>query len=338
MTEENGDARVPNAAGEGGKAVNGDIDPSGRFGLDEDHRELLEQADRRGGDTNGSVSFEQVSAGLYLSRSNLRFLSDMKLRAEREPCIMLGVLLDGHAHLRIGDTDCEMAGGEFSALLFNEPTTTLSSISGGSRLNMAGIVAEPDWLERNGFGDLMRDGTGLDRLNLPHARAGRFETPGSLRSIATTLMSLGEDTGAISKLRREALTLEFFAESMANLHGLGGQANSGTVSPRALRRMHQVRDQLAHWPPDKKLTLELAARHVGMSASTLARHFRAAFGTTVIAFVAERRMDAAMRAMVDRGATIAEASHIAGFSSPANFSTAFRRRFRMSPKAFLSRR
>ncbi|WP_339782023.1 helix-turn-helix domain-containing protein [uncultured Thalassospira sp.] len=55
-----------------------------------------------------------------------------------------------------------------------------------------------------------------------------------------------------------------------------------------------------------------------------------AYGTTVMDFMCETRLQMARDAMDKDGLTIGQAAYLAGYSSPANFSTAFKRVFGMS--------
>jgi AraC-like DNA-binding protein len=74
---------------------------------------------------------------------------------------------------------------------------------------------------------------------------------------------------------------------------------------------------------------DLAGQH-GMSIRSMTRHFRLTFGTTIIEYVAARRMEKASAALED-GLSIDQAAYIAGFGHTTNFSAAFRRRYGHPP-------
>jgi AraC-like DNA-binding protein len=83
--------------------------------------------------------------------------------------------------------------------------------------------------------------------------------------------------------------------------------------------------------PDVEVRLvELAASH-GMSVRSLCRHFRKTFGTTVLAYVSEKRMENARVTLEQKGFTIDQAAYIAGFAHTSNFSSAFQRRYGYRP-------
>jgi AraC-like DNA-binding protein len=85
---------------------------------------------------------------------------------------------------------------------------------------------------------------------------------------------------------------------------------------------------------DETPSLEVLAREVGLSETTLKRGFRQVFGTTVFEHLRALRMEHA-RALLQSGeATVIEAATLVGYSNPSNFASAFRRQFGMNPKEF----
>ncbi|MCP5198480.1 MAG: helix-turn-helix transcriptional regulator [Gammaproteobacteria bacterium] len=78
----------------------------------------------------------------------------------------------------------------------------------------------------------------------------------------------------------------------------------------------------------------LAARCY-MSVATFHRHFVRRFGCPPARFVLDARLrEAARRLRADPAVAVAEVARATGFGSAAHFSTMFRRRFRMSPRAW----
>ena len=80
------------------------------------------------------------------------------------------------------------------------------------------------------------------------------------------------------------------------------------------------------------LSLDELAREAGTNPNTLQKHFRAVYGTTVFDFLREQRLQRAREALERDGVNVAQAALLAGYSSAANFATAFRKRFGMPPK------
>ena len=81
------------------------------------------------------------------------------------------------------------------------------------------------------------------------------------------------------------------------------------------------------------LSVETIAREAGISASGLQRLFRVSENRSVFDYVRNARLERAFTALGRGDVTVQEASTIAGYTSAANFATAFRRRFGVVPTA-----
>ncbi|WP_321832065.1 AraC family transcriptional regulator [Thalassovita sp.] len=92
-----------------------------------------------------------------------------------------------------------------------------------------------------------------------------------------------------------------------------------------------IRQRLLKQPDDPTLLPRLEA-DTGLCRRSLQRHFKQAFGETISAYQRRVMLQSAHRALCEDGVSIASAAEIAGYSSPANFSTAFRRAYGVTPK------
>ncbi len=104
---------------------------------------------------------------------------------------------------------------------------------------------------------------------------------------------------------------------------------TGEADPRVARAIRAMEEQIETPPP-----LPAIAAAVGLSARRLETLFRAAYATTPGAFFLEIRLQAAQRMLVDTRHPLALVAARTGFTSPAVFARAFRRRFGTTPSAF----
>lgn len=74
------------------------------------------------------------------------------------------------------------------------------------------------------------------------------------------------------------------------------------------------------------------ARQMGMSTSALQRHFRQIYGASIDEYRRHQRLEHARALLEQTGCSVLEVAHSSGYTSAANFSTAFKRRFGISPK------
>lgn len=96
-------------------------------------------------------------------------------------------------------------------------------------------------------------------------------------------------------------------------------------------RIQYARDYLlenATTPP----SLTELSRVVGINEYKLKRGFKEVFKTTVFGYLADHRLDTARQELLESGKTISEIAYETGYSSPQHFSTAFRKKFGVSPR------
>ncbi|MBD9388591.1 helix-turn-helix transcriptional regulator [Agrobacterium sp. AGB01] len=101
--------------------------------------------------------------------------------------------------------------------------------------------------------------------------------------------------------------------------------------------MVDLADEVADAHASDALSVELIAMQTGVSATGLQRLFRKGEGKSVFDFVRIVRLERAYEALRRGDATVQEASAIAGYTSAANFATAFRRQFGEVPTAVRGR-
>lgn len=149
-------------------------------------------------------------------------------------------------------------------------------------------------------------------------------------ALADQLLYPPTDDPLFRDLYAESRGLEIFAEALG---ALGPKVGEASVEPDALDQ-HQKAQEIRNYVLEHifdDLTLSGLAEKCGMSIASLQRIFKNAYGTTVKDFIRESRLIAARDAMEKDGLTIGQAAWMAGYSSSANFATAFKRVFGISP-------
>ncbi|SDU30251.1 response regulator transcription factor [Halopseudomonas salegens] len=76
------------------------------------------------------------------------------------------------------------------------------------------------------------------------------------------------------------------------------------------------------------------ARRVGTYEKRLSAIFRERMGTSVFAFIREERLHKSQELLTDTAMSMQDIADLVGFSSAANFTTAFRERLGMTPSVF----
>jgi len=96
------------------------------------------------------------------------------------------------------------------------------------------------------------------------------------------------------------------------------------------KRIHAAREILIEDiqnPP----TLSQLARKSGLNEFKLKKGFKEEFGNTVYGYLLEHKLDKARIMLQEKESSISEIAFITGYSSPAHFSTAFRKQFGFTP-------
>lgn len=103
----------------------------------------------------------------------------------------------------------------------------------------------------------------------------------------------------------------------------------GGRAPLAIEALGRVRDLIADDPAVRHTLAELE-RVSGLDRWTIARQFRAAYGTSPTRFRTMRQLDRVRRLLRD-GAPPAEAAQLAGFADQAHMSRMFKRAYGLTP-------
>ena len=151
-----------------------------------------------------------------------------------------------------------------------------------------------------------------------------------LTDVATKLAAF--EAGARDYLTKPFAEAELLAR--VALHARLGQRlrtqQPDTGLPRWLARcIQRLHTTLAN-PPG----VEALAQEVGSTVSAVQEGFRTHLCTTPAAFLREARLTEAARLLNDTTTPVAEVGAAVGYPSPANFATAFKERFGMTPRQY----
>jgi AraC-like DNA-binding protein len=96
-------------------------------------------------------------------------------------------------------------------------------------------------------------------------------------------------------------------------------------------KLYFVRDYLIRYYADPA-SLSLVAKVSGLNEYKLKNGFRELFGTSVIDFLINHRLEQARDLLLNTGKNICEVAYETGYASPAYFSKAFKKKYGVSPK------
>jgi AraC-like DNA-binding protein len=275
----------------------------------------------------GRYDIEKLRPGVSLTHFDVRYTRSMNIRADYQPGIFVGMLIKGRHDSIIG-------GQHFT---FERPfTPTLFSVGlhaeacsiqrEGEHCEIIGLNIEPEFL------DLHADQDGaFARLSdmLAHPIIHREFAGGELMRCLLASMAQSPYGGVMARLHLESQALALIVE-------LGRQMESEfNGRPSLVLRNRQERAEQSRLLIEENLAAPYSiaeiARRVGSNETTLRLDFKALFGKTIFEYLRDRRLDIGRLLVQQKALSIAEIAYRCGYSSPANFTTAYRRRFGAPP-------
>jgi len=300
--------------------------------------QLLNPVDLDGALLDGCYGTLPLRTGLSLNVSDAVDLHDLVTRVEQRPGLTLQVFLKGPINACLGGrplfpgaADDADATGYPKALVTARTRPELFERRGvaGTHVRKVSVLLSHDWLE-----DCAPDPGGTSagpwQLATRHLAQRSWRPGPALVGLAETILGLSHSPDPIRRLHLESRVIDLVAEMFSVLVERPCGA-AGRLDARDVRRMRRIEECLAA-SGHTVMSLEDLARAVPVSISTLQRLFQACHGMSASEFIRRRNLEHARVALDHHGVSVKEAAFLAGYSNPANFSTAFRRHFGRSPR------
>lgn len=282
----------------------------------------------------GSFSITRLREGLSLHCTDIVHLRDMATQfLMHEECVKVLLKLEGNAQVVVGRRSLPLDAGEGdravphgAIVAVHAPETFKRHSRAGSRQRMVVLTLRPSWFDAAGIS--------LDRFH-EHLAVQSWQPSRRAVAIAEQLLHPVGFEGTMHRLHLESRSLELIAEAFSQTPADPLPA-SPSMPASASQRVRRLRELLDSGEADH-LDMTAIARFMGCNASTLQQQFRAVCGQTIFDYLRQHRLQRAAMALQQQGASVAQAAEVAGYSSQANFSTAFRRHYGVPPKHYRNR-
>lgn len=280
---------------------------------------------------DGMVETVELAQGLVLHRVDARDIQGAVIQGVVKPGLRIALVVGGKVEVVIGGRRLLMgpqaAGGLRGAVMsVAEPATFLRRSSRGDVERTVSLTMDAGWLQAR----LGAESAACMAFAQRHLSVRPWNISANAVAVVEEMLRPPALAPSLWRLYQESRALDLAVEALANLAGAAPGPAAPGLRKRDRERMEQLRDLLDSGQADA-LSLDEIARHVCVSANTLQRHFSAVWGTTVVAYLRESRLARAHQALERDGVSVAYAAWLAGYSNPANFSTAFRRRYGIRP-------
>lgn len=277
----------------------------------------------------GSFSVVQLNRHLILHTADVMNLHNMKTQNVQDDAIKLAMVVNGQAHVSYEHQELHLNKAQPAALVSLTSPARFTRIGKRDEYERTmTLTFSREWLYGNLL-DSVEDWRAIYDFTQTHLATHRWMPSRQALAIAMQTLNTEPCTSPLQRLQLETHCMSLIIEAFSSLMN-AEQEKQVRVPLRIYHRIQEVRDMLESGNADQ-LSIGDIAHQVNMSESTLQRHFRQTFNMSVFEYLRRNRLQRAKVALQKDGIGIAQAAHIAGYNSPANFSTAFRRAFGITP-------
>lgn len=284
----------------------------------------------------GSFLHQELRSGLTLHVSDVteeRAFTATSLIHEGLSCIFF---LDGQIDLSIGDRKFGFRSDKKSAItgaaiMCTSDESFRRASQGHQHLCHLVVSATPEWLHLDAMEDLSNQQS-AKRLFKDNLTDHRWVLTPRMIELIKQILAPSSLRPELRNLYLEGRAVEIVTETISAVMQAGQNIAKSTIPSRYdTLRLQRAKD-LIESHLTEPLSVERIAREAGMSASGLQRLFRITEGHSVFEYVRGLRLERAFSMLKSGEAGIQEACIIAGYTNPANFATAFRRQFGITPR------
>lgn len=305
-------------------------DLSGIVGTD--FRVLGPEPAKHGTVLEGDYRLMQLRPGLVLHATDTHEHFDLDTEIVQRDGMTCYLFLEGDVDASIGEQKLRVGrcGREIEAVMVSRARADLFQRHShrGAHIRKVNVSINEEWLEACGFNDVVSH---REVLNFAHSHLAetRWRPSPRLIALAEQILHPPGYTQSLQALYLESRAIEIITEALLAVNH--DDAHESGLGPRDHAKLRTVCEFLDA-NLDASLTLSGIAQEAGVSPNTLQRMFQAAMGMSVFDYLRGRKLDRARFALERDGVNVTEAAFLAGYSSSANFATAFKRRFGVSPK------
>lgn len=279
----------------------------------------------------GHFDYRQLRPGLSLHVADAHDLHTLSSEVEQQAGLGLVLLLAGDVDASVGSQALKLSGraGPVATLTsLTEPERFVRRALRGRHARKVSVGIEPSWLDGSGVAGTA-GGEALASLR-EHLTVKAWQPSARAIALSEQLVHPPAYEPLLQNLYLESRALDLVLEAFSSLARTPTRPGRST-SLRDLRRLHDFIDWLNSGEADG-LSLDELARRACVNPTTLQQRFRQARGCSVFEYLRRRRLAEARNALECQGLNVAQAAELAGYTSAANFATAFKRQFGLSPR------
>lgn len=289
------------------------------------------------GNAEGYREIINLTEGFQVVLGDITCHEETYVSMKSDPTLKMHFRLEGNSGLETTSREeSQITHHTLGVLLHPEGIEKQEHYLAGEHERSITLICEPQFLEG-------RYKTVLDKLPLPITQYacdgstdtynGHFPMRTDMVTAANAILNCNLE-GVLRKaycyaksIELLVLSLQLIIETEANI----GNPEKG-LTQRDIDGMHKARERLeADYikPP----TISELAREIGINEAKLMHAFKQLFGQTIFDYTQNLRMDKAKELLEKTELSITEIAFDVGYEYSSNFTTAFKRRFNITPSA-----
>ncbi|MGU3575524.1 helix-turn-helix transcriptional regulator [Brucellaceae bacterium C25G] len=282
----------------------------------------------------GSFSYQRLRSGFTLHTSDVTEVYDLEARTEVKPGLTFLYFSHGEVDARFGERKFHFSGGDNTAdtpkaFIVNrlEPELFLRQTRTGRHIRKMVITVSPEWLDVDGLAGIDQPHT-IRNFLCEHLACARVKPTAKLQTLFENIIHQPAGPKSILKLQMESKAIDVVAEMLT----LISEPETGSV--RLTIPQQKLLKAAINFIDENLESIHSVydvSDYLKTSPSSLQRLFRKALGCSVFDHIRVKRMKRALTALQTSSIHIAQAAYIAGYTNPANFATAFKKTFGISP-------
>ncbi len=279
------------------------------------------------GSATGHYLARRVRPDMQYFECNLHFTEPLRIHKVLPESLCVVHVVNGQWSHSVDGGAPNLYNPRAPAILgLSQPMETIDILPAQSHVRLCGLRVSSDFIH-----ELMEHGDSTLRplLALQKDGAQFIELP-NCKAVSCLFERLYHSPyhGALKRLHEESLTLGVFVELAVYM---GASVSQRPCSPRAHRDLaHEARRLLEEDLGRPPCAHELA-RTLGVGETTLRRIFKNEFGRSMLHYLRDRRLEVGRQLLRQRKWQVAQVAYRMGYSSPSNFTHAYKARFGYPP-------
>ncbi|MEP3428341.1 MAG: AraC family transcriptional regulator [Roseibium sp.] len=287
----------------------------------------------------GAIGFIEIEDGLSVHFSNAEDLHDLKIETDCGPRLSVSVFLEGSVEAFVGAFKVPMPNFDQGQGTWKPVATVFSQnrvekfirlANRGVRLKKVTISISFDWLFQH-IEPTEADYLLYKRLADDHLAHVSWSPGAHTIALAEQIIATPQKSPFQNRLYIASRAYGILEEAFQQFSGGNSVTAIRALDGNDQQKLQEIevylRGQIGRLASADEL-----ARNIGVSVTSLQRFLVRTYGLSASRFIRKFMLERGREALERDGLPIAEAAHISGYSSPANFSTAFKREFGLSPK------